>query len=281
MLASVFLALSACTPSALVSARQHIAAGQYPAAHEQLLALEGKPRQLTESERMEVQNDLCLTEFMIGEPTYTLSEQRLACTLAAKQGGGQSVLLLRRIDDSIRRDAARRVERALAASDLAGADQAVLAYQQTPGADPALIAEWSKRIWKIVAAQDRKNRPRSKRELGAAIVRARRLYPAVRSMDQKAFLHWVMKETTVDGKRMLSRSVMRGRGLLELYAPNAELHAAALNIDRFAKINDAMVARCGCDGRTNVATSESRLPLYLVRLDPETRRSEVLILPYP
>ena len=44
-------------------------------------------------------------------------------------------------------------------------------------------------------------------------------------------------------------------------------------------INDAMVARCGCDARTNVAVSETGFPAYFIRLDPETRLSEVMILP--
>ena len=54
--------------------------------------------------------------------------------------------------------------------------------------------------------------------------------------------------------------------------------AAATNLDRFAKVNDAMVARCGCDGRTNVAFQASELPAYLVRLDPATHRSAILVL---
>jgi hypothetical protein len=281
MLLAVLLALSACTPAGLVSARQKIAAREYAAAHEQLLALEATHQQLTESERTEVKDDLCLTEFMIGEPAYGLSEQRGICALAAEQPGSRSGPILRKIDDSMRRAAARHVESALAAGDLDGADQAALAYQQIPGADPALLAQWSRRMWKIVAERDRRTRARSKWGVRAAIVQARRLYPATRSMREKAFVAWVMKETTVNGRPMLSGAVMHGRDELELYTPGAELHTAALNIDRFAKINDALVARCGCDGRTNVALSGSRLPLYLIRLDSETRRSEVLILPSP
>ena len=46
-----------------------------------------------------------------------------------------------------------------------------------------------------------------------------------------------------------------------------------------ASINDAMVARCGCDARTNVAVAETGFPAYFIRLDPETKISEVMILP--
>ena len=40
-----------------------------------------------------------------------------------------------------------------------------------------------------------------------------------------------------------------------------------------------MAARCGCDARTNVAVAETGFPAYFIRLDPETRMSEVMILP--
>ena len=40
-----------------------------------------------------------------------------------------------------------------------------------------------------------------------------------------------------------------------------------------------MVARCGCDARTNVAVAETGFPVYFIRLDPETKMSEVMILP--
>jgi hypothetical protein len=68
---------------------------------------------------------------------------------------------------------------------------------------------------------------------------------------------------------------------LTLRVPDNELAAAATHLDRFAKVNDAMVARCSCDGRTNVAFHNGELPAYLVRLDPATHRSEILVLAEP
>jgi hypothetical protein len=67
---------------------------------------------------------------------------------------------------------------------------------------------------------------------------------------------------------------------LNLAIRRQELHVASLKLDRLSDINDATVARCGCDGRTNVGVAETNFPLYLVRLDPETQRSEVLIMPH-
>ena len=76
-LAAVALAvsLSACAPSALSTARSQIAAANYPAARQELVALSART-DLNESQRREVKDDLCLVDFKIGRPTYTLAEQR-------------------------------------------------------------------------------------------------------------------------------------------------------------------------------------------------------------
>ena len=66
---------------------------------------------------------------------------------------------------------------------------------------------------------------------------------------------------------------------MSLAISDANLPVAALSLDRLATINDAMAARCGCDARTNVAVAETGFPVYFIRLDPETKMSEVMILP--
>ncbi len=269
-----------CAPSALVDARHEIAAGHYAQAREQLLALESKPEQLTPSQHREVKDDLCLSEFMIGKPAYTLSEQRRVCADAANEPGSQSGELVRRIDSAITKSAAERVESALAAGDLTSAEQAAVVYQATPGADPAVVGRWSRRMWEIVNQQDKRTRSSHKKRMTTTVSQMRRRYPHVRPMDKHAFLRWVVEQGTVNGTSMLSSVGFRNRKL-ELSVRSSDLHKAKLNIDRFAKINDAMIAWCGCDGRTDVAVAETQFPLYLVRLDPETRRSQVLILPYP
>src|SRR5262249_46676053 len=68
------------------------------------------------------------------------------------------------------------------------------------------------------------------------------------------------------------------RASLKLDLRETRLGPAALSLDRFAQINDAMIARCGCDARTEIGIGSGGLPAYVVRLDPETQRSEVLIL---
>jgi hypothetical protein len=61
------VALSACAPSALSSARSQIAAANYPAARQELVALSTRT-DLSDSERREVKDDLCLVDSKIGRP---------------------------------------------------------------------------------------------------------------------------------------------------------------------------------------------------------------------
>ena len=78
---------------------------------------------------------------------------------------------------------------------------------------------------------------------------------------------------------MFSSVALRNQEL-DLAIRREEVRLASLKLDRLSAINDATIARCGCDGRTNIGVAETNFPLYLVRLDPETQRSEVLILPH-
>ena len=87
------LALSECAPSALSTARSQIAAANYPAARQELVALSART-DLNESERREVKDDLCMVDFKIGRPTYTLAEQRAVCMDAMKEPGSDSASIV-------------------------------------------------------------------------------------------------------------------------------------------------------------------------------------------
>lgn len=270
-------ALSACAPSALSSARSQIAAGNYPAARQQLAALAAR-NDLSASQRREVKDDLCLCDFMIGRPTYTLAEQRGVCADAAREPGSQSSSILAQIDEAARRKEAQEVEAALAAHDLAGAERAATDYQRSPGADPAMLARWSKEIWNLADAQVFADSTARKHSLGAAIAEVRKTHPGVQKMDKSQFTRWVIKTATVSGTALASR-VEVSDSTMKLFIDDANLRLAALSLDRLATINDGMAARCGCDALTNVAVAETGFPAYFIRLDPETRMSEVMILP--
>ncbi len=268
---------SGCAPTALSSARQKMAVGQYAAARQELLAI--PLGDLNDAQRREVKDDLCLSMFMIGEPTYSSAEQRRVCVDAAGEPDSQSSQLVARIDERVRQSSYAKVNAALAKADLGGAEQAAQVYINTPSADPAVIEKWSRQMWELVNRRDYGNNPHRKKELAAAIASVRRQYPSMRKMTKPEFVLWVAKQGSIAGTAMFS-SVALKNSELDLAVRRQEIQLAALQLDRLSTINDATIARCGCDGRTNVGIAETNFPLYLVRLDPETQRSEVLILPH-
>jgi hypothetical protein len=271
------IALAGCAPSALTSARSQIAAANYPAARQELVALSART-DLNANERREVMDDLCLCDFKIGRPTYTLAEQRAVCLDASKQPGSQSNSTVAQIDEAGRHKDADEVEAALAAHDLADAESAATEYQSLPGGNPVTVARWSKQIWTLADAQVFADSSAKKHSLNAAITEARKNHPNVAKMDQSQFTRWVLKTATVSGTVIASSVELKG-STLKLFIDDANLQLAALSLDRLATINDGMAARCGCDARTNVAVAETGFPAYFIRLDPETRMSEVMILP--
>jgi|SRR5208282_4260170 len=275
---ALVVGLSGCAPSALTAARSQIAAGNYPAARQELVALTAHGGDLSASERREVKDDVCLCDFMIGRPTFTLAEQRGVCADAAKEPGSQSSSIIARIDDAARRKDADEVEAALSDQDLADAERAATDYQSLPGADPATVARWSKQIWTLADAQVFADSTAKKRSLDAAISEVRKNHRDVQKMDKGQFARWIVETATVSGTA-IAASVEVKDSTLKLSVDDANLHLAALSLDKLTAINDAMAARCGCDARTYVAVTETGFPAYFIRLDPETRMSEVMILP--
>ncbi len=268
-----------CAPAALSSARTNIQSGHYLEARQDLLKLHARQSELSADQRREVNDDLCMTDFMIGRPTLSLREQREACAQAAAAPGSKSVDYLARINQKIAASDAAAVEHALGIGDLAGAETAAADYAATPGADPARLAHWAQRMWSMVDAKQ-PNPPRAKhhdKETARAIATLRSQNPEVRSMSDAAFHEWIVKTATVSGRAIAVEPRFHA-GILRLTVPADALHAAALNLDRFAKINDAAIARCNCDAHTNVGIGPGAFPAYIARLDPQERRSEVLIL---
>ncbi len=274
---AIVVLVSGCAPTALSSARQKMAAGQYAAARQELLAIPLDT--LSDSQRTEVKDDLCFSVFMLGEPTYSSGEQRRVCADASKEPGSQSAQFVEKIDDRIRRTSSEKVNAALASGDLGGAEQAAQVYVNTPGADPAVVTRWSRQMWGLVNQRDHRTEARHKKELAAAIAVVRKQHPAMRKMTNNQFVVWVAQQGSVAGTAMFSSVALKDQQL-DLAIRKQEVQVASLKLDRLSAINDATIARCGCDGRTNVGLAETNFPLYLVRLDPETQRSEVLILPH-
>jgi len=252
-------------------------AGDYVAAHRELAALDARADKLTPAERREVKDDLCLTEFVIGQPTFRFKEQQRTCADAVAEPGSQSAEVLVRIDAAIEQKDDQRVEAAIKAGDLAGAEVAIQDYETLPSANQVQVARWSNEMWKLVEREDAPVTHAGKAVMGSAIASLRRDHADARKMNDAAFKQWIVNTATVDGKTMIyDPTPDHGQLKLELIQPN--LSIAALNLDKFAEINDAAVARCGCDASTEIGLGTGNLPAYVARLDPETRRSEVLIL---
>jgi hypothetical protein len=272
---SVALIVQGCAPSALGSARTMMRAGNYSGAHRELAALAAHPEKLSPAERREVRDDLCITEFTIGRPTYPLREQRRTCSEASAESGSRSGEILSRIDSAILQADDEQIDAAIKAGDLAAAEAAVRDYESIPGADQVQVARWSNRMWKLVEEKESQPSKVSKHVMNTAIATLRRSHADARKMSDAAFKRWILETATVDGKPIV-RDPRLEHGRLKLGLEG--LAPAALNLDKLAQINDAVVARCGCNARTDVGVGAGNMPAYVVRLDPEIRRSEVLIL---
>ncbi|HEV2169317.1 MAG TPA: hypothetical protein VGR40_00140 [Candidatus Binatus sp.] len=185
--------------------------------------------------------------------------------------------MLEKVNAEYLGDSARRVDDALKVGDLMAAEDAALQYRSTPGADPTLMKKWAVKMWKLADTQaaEHSNSPRA---ATPAIAQLTKGHPHLRGTDEPQFAAWVRKTAVVNGRSLVDR-VEIGQHSLKVWIPEESIAAVARHLDRITAINDGFVARCGCDARTEVGVSETGFPAYLVKLDPETRMSEVLILP--
>src|SRR5215475_11903987 len=269
--------VAGCTPSALGPLRSKLQAGNYTAAREELTRLSAHADTLSPDERREVKDDLCITDYALGRNAVPLKEQRRACAQASREPGSKSAELLARINQEIAVGDAEMVEAALKTGDLAGAEAAAEDYEATPGASQAMIADWSQRMWKLVEEKQQTPTRGRKAAIAATVAELKRDHPEVRKMNDTAFTRWLVTAGTVKGEELV-HSPKFNDGVLKLKMSELDLPSAALNLDRFANINDAAVARCGCDARTEIGIGPGRLPAYVVRVDTDNRRSEVLVL---
>src|SRR6266849_2858688 len=193
--------LSGCVNASLAAARSKLSDGQYAAAHEQLMAAAGQPQKLSARERREVLDDLCLIDVKIGTPSYSLAEQQRACARAASQPGSSSGPTLAQVEAAQRAALAAEVTSALKANDVMLGEDAITRYRSIPGADPRVVAGWSRQIWVILNRRDSLAQKRSGHQLDAAISKLARAYPQMKEMKESAFRHWILDNASVDGHR--------------------------------------------------------------------------------
>ena len=260
----------------MARAQHELSAGNWAAAHEYFAAAAAKSDQLSPRQRREVMDGLCRAEYQMGAPTYPLNRQLQTCAAALNQPDSESGQVYAEVARKEREELTNTINRALAQQDIALADDAILRYRALPGNYSQLSAAWTRQLWSIVDGEAAPGRA----ALRPTISQLSRQYRSQRNMSERQFRQWIEQNMTVGGNLMVS-NVEIGKRTLDLSLGDNELHNAALNLDRFARVNNGLVARCHCDGRTKVALSDSGLPAYLVRLDTASHQSEVLILDQP
>jgi len=91
--------------NALPIIRHELAVGEYAKAQGNLAALQPLRTQLSQSQRREIQDDLCLTEYLIGQVSYPWPDQQRTCSEALGEPGSVSGAILAQIHDAMKRPA--------------------------------------------------------------------------------------------------------------------------------------------------------------------------------
>jgi hypothetical protein len=259
-----------------VRANNAVASGNYVTSHQYFAAAATKSSHLTAGQRRRVMDGLCFTEYEIGTPAYPLSRQLRTCAAALNEPGSESGPTFADLARKERESLAKDIKLTLAQKDIARAEDAILHYRATPGSNPELAAAWTREVWTIV----NREAATGGGSLSPTISQLSRQFRHQQKMSDRQFRTWIEHNMTVDGDLMVS-NVAIGKRTVNLWLGDNQLANAALNLDRFARVNNGLVARCHCDGRTKVALGGSGLPAYLVRLDTASHQSEVLILDQP
>jgi hypothetical protein len=174
---------------------------------------------------------------------------------------------------------ADKVQTSLSTGDLSGAQRAALAYGAAPDADRKMVAEWRRQIWVMSESwRDGESSPRARPAIKGAVEEIKRQYPRESKMSRAAFRRWVATQGATQGAPLFSKIDVR-KDNVQLWVAGDKMPDLAFNMEKLVKVNDVLVARCGCDGRTNVGAIDTGFPVYLVRLDPETSQSQVIVLP--
>jgi hypothetical protein len=270
--------LAGCTNVSIARAREQIAEGNYAAAHQYFATAAKKANALSPRERRQVMDGLCRTEYQIGPPSYPLAQQLRTCATALNEPDSESGVIFSELVQKERAAVTETVNVALAQRDIASLDDTILRYRSLPGNDPEVVTLWTRQAWTI-ANREGEVAP-GKAALAATLAQLSHHFPNLRHMNDLQFRHWVERNMTVGGLTMVS-NVEIGKRAVGLWLADDQIENAALNLDRFARVNDGLAVRCRCNGRTKVALKESGLPAYLVRLDTVDRQSEVLILYQP
>ena len=214
----------------LATIRHELAVGEYTKAHQDLAMAAQHDDQSTQAERREVKDNLCLTEYVIGQGSYPMPEQHRARSDAFAEPRSLSGAILARVHDSLKQSAGEELRRALEAQDLAGAEAGVLAYRASPGADSELLAGWSNDFWQVVHGQER---PAAREQrVTSLIAKLTNEYPQANLMSKPDVCHWVVGATAVSDKAIISSLSTKG-DTLDLLVFEHDMPALPTNLYKF------------------------------------------------
>ena len=94
----------------LATIRHELAVGEYTKAHQDLAMAAQHDDQSTQAERREVKDNLCLTEYVIGQGSYPMPEQHRARSDALAEPRSLSGAILARVHDSLKQSAGEEVD---------------------------------------------------------------------------------------------------------------------------------------------------------------------------
>jgi hypothetical protein len=120
--------------NSLPRVRRELAGGQYAQAHQDLVLAAQHSSDLSDAERREVKDDLCLTEYLIGPASYPLPEEERVCAQALGEPASVSGPNLAQIRELSRQSAQEQVRNSPKAHELTEAEAAALTYRASPGA---------------------------------------------------------------------------------------------------------------------------------------------------
>jgi hypothetical protein len=286
--AAVLLAvglLAGCTDVSIEWAEQQIANGNYAAArddyvaaHQFFAAAAKEANGLSRHQRRLVMDGLCRTEYQIGTPSYSLAQQRNTCAMALNEPDSESAPIFREIARKERAAVTETINAGLAQHDIATVDDAILRYRSLPGNYPEAVEQWTRQAWTIV--NNEAEITPGKAGLSKTISHLSLHFPHLRNVSDRQFRQWVENNMTIGGMTIVS-NVDIGKRAVGLWLDDDQIDNAERHLDRFVRVNDGLVVRCRCNGRTTVGLKTSGLPAYLVRLQTDNRQSEVLILYQP
>lgn len=121
-----------------------LSSGSYETAHGLFAQVASKP--YSQQEESEADYGLCITEFRIGRPTYSLEKQHATCSDAAAWRNSLVSPILLEIDRSLATACLSELQETVSNKDWQSARNELKRYSELSTANPKVVSEWNKKI---------------------------------------------------------------------------------------------------------------------------------------